>query len=432
MGVAVLWAFVRVRGPAAAQRQALATMSRPSPVVQRNAFPALWLMPYDIPESEVAAVFELDRRAIAEAAARGDAVPVSAAEGRYARATMTEPADALCREAATCLAAVEADPAAAAAFVRRHAALIRRAEALAAYDGIHSEFGYRSSSPLPPYQLARVPTVAYALAFVQGRRGEAFDGTCRAISTWRRLGSRSDHLIGRLIAGAYTSRSYGQLFLQMLARVPRDEALPASCDAAFSGTTPEENTLCPAFRGEFERLQDALRQASNDPSMSRETHVPGWLMPVLYSTALSEGDGAMLYAPACSADADRRIATDTAYLADEDAPSLARLECVGNFAGCLLAQIAAPQNGRWFARVQDANASLRLIAEILAYRAEAAPKGSLRDRLDARHARIGSPQRRIDVDVAGKRVRMSGLAGEPGDVWEAPLPPALLGALPPK
>lgn len=425
--VAILWVFVRVRGPNAAQRQALATMTRPPLAVQHNAFPALWLMPYDIPDSEMAAVFEQDRKAIVQAMARGDAIPVSKAEGRYARAMMNDAGDTICRDAATCLADVQADPAAAAAFVDRHAALIRRVEALAAYDGIRSEFGYRSYSPLPPYQLTRVPAAAYALAFVQGRRTEAFDGTCRAITTWRRLGSRSDHLVGRLLGSAFVSKRYGMLFMQMLARVPRGEALPASCDTAFAGTMPEENTLCPAFRGEFESMRDALLNAPNDPTLSTQTHAPRWLMPVLYSASLSEGDGAMMYAPTCSADADHRIAADEISPAGREVPSLARVECVGNIAGCLIDQIAAPEYETWFTRVQDSNASLRLIAEILAYRAEVAPKDSLRERLDALHARIGSQQRTIDIDLAGKRVRMSSLLRKPGDAWEAPLPPSLLG-----
>lgn len=51
------WSLSRWLGPTDAQEAALAMMREPLPPVQRNAFPALWLMPYDVPAAKREEVF---------------------------------------------------------------------------------------------------------------------------------------------------------------------------------------------------------------------------------------------------------------------------------------------------------------------------------------------------------------------------------------
>jgi hypothetical protein len=69
LGVALLvvatWAMSRFVGPTKAQEQALATMRRLPPAVGRNAFEALWLLPYDVPESQRGRIVAEDLRRLA-------------------------------------------------------------------------------------------------------------------------------------------------------------------------------------------------------------------------------------------------------------------------------------------------------------------------------------------------------------------------------
>jgi hypothetical protein len=69
LGVALLvvatWAISRFVGSTDAQEQALATMRRLPPVTGRNAFEALWLLPYDVPESQRGRIVAEDLRRLA-------------------------------------------------------------------------------------------------------------------------------------------------------------------------------------------------------------------------------------------------------------------------------------------------------------------------------------------------------------------------------
>jgi hypothetical protein len=57
-----LWVTSRLLGPTDAQEAALARMREPMPPVDRNAFPALWLMSYDMPATERDRAFAEDLR----------------------------------------------------------------------------------------------------------------------------------------------------------------------------------------------------------------------------------------------------------------------------------------------------------------------------------------------------------------------------------
>ncbi|MCC7248880.1 MAG: hypothetical protein IT473_09680, partial [Lysobacter sp.] len=255
-----VWAVARFSPPKAEQQAALAALAILQPTAtERDAFPALWTLPYAVPETALAAVYAEDASKIAAipepglamsgdapgtgsagfgaagfgAAGFGAASYRSVAAERYPDQTPTD-ADVqrFCAAKDDCLKKVEADLGAYAALLERNAALLDRVEALSRYDRISLGFGERVDAPLPQFRFLGWPMTRHALAFAKGDRATAFDGVCRNIATLRRIGAGSDTLIARLVATNLASDAYARLLAEMLARTPNDVALPPTCDAA--------------------------------------------------------------------------------------------------------------------------------------------------------------------------------------------------------
>jgi hypothetical protein len=427
----LVWGLSRLLGPTAAQEAALAAMDDP-PMTGRNAFGAMWLMPYDIPEAQREAVLAEDLRRFRAAGppepdSGTTAAPmaVSSAEGRFPATALTaDEVNLHCGSAGGCLEKVAADRARYAALVERHARLIDRAEALSAYDHIaHPTSEALIDVVLPPYQLGRLPATRHALLFVDGRRGEALDGTCRAIATWRRLGARSDNLIARMIGIAYAADVHGALFAEMLAQVPRDEPLPASCTQAFAPIGDDELSMCRAMRGEFRFLQSALREARRRGLDGDEGPVTRTLQGLYFDIETTEADRAEDLAWYCSDEARTRMRADLPVSSPAPEKDLFRFQCIANAAGCILAQIAAPSFESYPRRVQDANAKLRLLALLVRLRAETDDARPFAERLRAHAADVGSAQRRPAVDAGGRTLQLRLFDTQKGETWRVPLPP---------
>lgn len=419
------WGVSRLRGPSPAQRAAVAELSPLPPVDGPNAFQALWQLAWAIPASERDAVFAEDVRRWQAAAADPTVVPepASVAARRYP-ATLTEADRArLCTSGRECLARVQADPAKYADVVARNRDWFDRLESLSAYAGLRDPFGYPAAMPLPDHlQLGGQLRTRYALDFVQGRRDAAFDGTCRAIATWRRLGANSDTLVARLVAAAHVRASYADLFLSMLAQVPRDFVLPSSCDAAFAPPTAREFSLCDAARGEF-----AYARSRVLPSARR--HAGGVLdalgEALTYDERMAVAEQAMRFIPFCAAETTAKIRADEAFVVGSGiAVPLARLECVSDMAGCIMGEIGKRADNDYAAQVEDANARIRLIAELLRLRAATSETGSVLERLEARHAVIGAASRKLRLIDDGRALCLDSYRVRPDEpCWRVPLPP---------
>jgi hypothetical protein len=442
--VALAWTGSRLAGPTDEQEAALATMQARPALKGRNAFPALWLMPYAVPPAEREAVFAEDLRRLGDGASRAvsgraasapapDTPGTDAAAGgvgesvaarRFPASIVREDIDRFCKVAETCLQEVEADTDGFVALVGRNAALLDRIEALSAYDGIRQSFGFGPDSPFATYHYGRLPMTRHALDFVQGRTDAAFEGVCRSVDTWRRLGVGSDTLISRLVGSAFSVNQYGRLFVEMLARVPRDHPLPASCAQAFVAPTAADASICDAMRGEFELQRAAIAAIGR----GEEPYVPDnmvveWLMPVLFSVRMSEADAAQSFVGYCRADLERDLAEDRPIPEPADVVDVWRFECIGNAVGCLLHQIGAPMFWSYPAKLQDANARLRTIGVLLRLRADTTDARPFAQRLAAAAGEIGDPGRRVEVGKEGRTLQMRNHNRERGEVWTIPLPP---------
>ncbi|MES2670215.1 MAG: hypothetical protein V4673_07325 [Pseudomonadota bacterium] len=423
------WSLSRWLGPTDAQDAALVGIRKIPPLNGENAFGALWLLPYDIPQAEQERVLAEDMRRLATASrdGSGESHPSSgfssSAEQRYPKQSLSpDDIDLWCGGSGGCLQKVMADRERYAALLARHAAIIDRAESLSAYDGIrHPRFADSLGFILPPYPSGKLPATRYALDFVDGRRHEAFEGTCGAIATWRRLGANSDTLISRLIGTAYSADVYGRLFAEMLAETPRDFELPPACSQAFAATTAEELSMCLAMQGEFRFLESATRQIETGESeaMSKFQKV---LMPLFYSADMTEAQRAELLSFYCGENVTHAMRTDRPAPPAPGDDLFLRFQCVGNPVGCLLSSIANPAFDPYPKRVQDANAKLRLIALLLRLRADTSDTRAIDVRLRASAADVGAPERETGIGPDGRTLRLKNYGTGSGAYWEIPLP----------
>ena len=423
------WSLSRWLGPTDAQEAALKTIRQVPSLEGKNAFGALWLLPYDIPQAEQERVLAEDLRRLAAVSPgkAGTSNPSSAfsssAENRYPKQLLSPDDTALwCGGDGGCLRKVRADRERYVALVERHAAVIDRAEGLSAYGGIrHPRVANVLDFVLPPYQYGKLPATRYAVDFVEGRRYEAFEGTCTAIATWRRLGANSDTLISRLIGVAYSADIHGRLFAEMLAEMPRDFELPPACSLAFAATTAEESSMCAAMQGEFYYLESATRQleAGESKDMSKFEKA---VMPLFFSAEVTEAQRAEYLAFYCREEMTQAMKTDRPPPPPPVDDRLLRFQCVGNPVGCMLSGIANPAFDPYSKRVQDANAKLRLIALLLRLRADGSDTRPIEARLRASAADVGAPERKLRIGPDGRTLRLEKYAKESGPHWEIPLP----------
>lgn len=400
-----------------------------APLEGDNAFGALWLMPYALSESERAMVLAEDLRRLSTEPSRhsraSDPAPsfASRAEGRFRNEALSADDMALfCGGGRDCLSSVEEDPKQYAALVERHSAIIARAEALSQYSTIrHPRSAAMFDTVFPPYQNGKLPATQYAVDFVEGRRYEAFDHTCRGIDTWRRLGANSDTLITRMVGTAYSADIYGRLFVDMLARTPRDFELPPSCVQAFVPPTANEMSLCLAMQGELLFLTSATRslefgEMKDMPALERV------FMPVLFSAEMTDAERAEHLAFYCSEEADRAMRADRAIVRAEVEPDLFRFECVGNPFGCVLSGVANPNFDGYNGRIQDCNARLRLIALLVRLRSETRDDRPFEARLRSYAGSVGAPEREVSIGPDGRSLRVRNYDARRDEYWEIPLP----------
>lgn len=429
--VIVLWAVSRLRGPSAGQEQALALMEKPWQPQGRNAFAAMWLLQYDVPETEQAAI-------VAEDARRLGAVPVagfeagadrtlpafeSVAKDRYRDLSPSAQDLAMfCGTRETgCLDKVGADIDAYSALAKRNEALFARVAALSKYDYDKNGLAWRLDTPFPRFGLGNVLMTQHALEFARGDLDAALDGTCRDIATWRRLGANSDSLIARMIGIAYSTDGYGRLLAEMLEPLPPDIALPQSCVAALAPMSPQELSLCRPLQGEFQFSNGTLETISRGANASRWNRL---LSPLVFDARMTRADMASTFAPTCSAAALQKIAGDVAPVADTASPSRLRLQCASNIVGCILADIARPAYIDYERRAQDQGARVQLLATLLWLRdsTDYEDEMPLAEHLALRPENLKSPTRDIEITKDGAAIRIRQFDTNRGQYWQVPLP----------
>jgi hypothetical protein len=334
----------------AEQRDALARLrAEPGPFPGRNATLYAWLIDRDVADADWPGWLG---QAEAEAQAGLAALP--------AAAPWPKRFDACIGAGRDCLARVAAAPGEARALRDAQADRLRRiAWVQRETRHVESVGPPHLDTPLPPLSSLHAPVrLDVALRFLEGDPAGALQQLCRHAQWWRAARLDTDLLFvsglgARVLAGAAES------YAEMLSLLPQDAAPPAECTAAFAPLADAELDLCRPMRGEFLRtdatLRDAMAGAEDAGALQR-----AWRRLAFHAEATSA-----LQAPAydywCSA-AQRAIAASRGPA--RGAPP-GRCDLAGtlfNYAGCALAQHAAPTLPAGYDRVLDLDGRLRLVA----------------------------------------------------------------------
>lgn len=305
--------------PTEAQKKSVALLEGPpmSATGKRNAFPALWFSPYDVPPSE------LDGRMRSDLERYRSYVGVTnnfqpGPQGTLPNQLLHKNEQkSLCTAIQVeCLAKIRLDRDEVKVVLDGHSALLDRLRALREYDYVHNLFPPDFFSPIPVFtnQGALLDSDA-ALQFVNGNQAEGLSRVCAAAATWRRFALHSDHLLVQMVA----SRNFqgaAILFGEMLAESSLNAPLPSECEEAFSPMTATATDLCDSMRWEYlaNKSTIALLEDNKAPMWNtvKESRRPIHFGRALVITTLKfvlHPDGTVaMYAPTfasmCTHDAD--------------------------------------------------------------------------------------------------------------------------------
>lgn len=428
--VLLMWGLSRLLGPDRESREALALMQQSWDPPGENAFDAIWLLPYAVPEDRIHAIAAADMQRM-HAAPPADSDGHGGLSGFTSLAAETFVEERLAAEdhgllcdvrGEPCLAKVRGDLAAYEDLIDRHAGLLQRHDALARHGHIRNLLPSRIDAPFPAFVAGRLAHVRNAVLFVQGDAGAALESTCRDLATWRRLGAQSDMLIATMVGIAYSTGSNGSLLAEMLGELPAGHPLPPSCHDAVRPPEPEELSMCRAMRGEFAFTTQAL-ELTPDMVKAESRAAVRLLLPLLFNAEKTKARTASNYAAYCGGESMARIEDDRPFVA-EDMPGLDYIEfgCIDNAIGCILSAIAVPAFPDYQNRLLDHGARLRLLGTLLWLHGDAGQANTLQVRLVDRPVGLKGAVRDVEVGEAGRTLRIRQYSGRDGDYWEVPLP----------
>ena len=444
LGLILLFAVSRLRGPEPAELSALGTLERQDPPAGRNAFAAMWLLKYDVPEGQQERIAAEDvRRFEREVPAAGpgpgapavDAAPFDSAAAKNHALLELDPDEQrlLCQlRDPDCLVRVRENTGAVAKLVERRARLLERTRALDRYGYLRSGFPARMDIPFvhaSTVEGVRLARTADALAFVLDRPDEALHNLCRTTRPWRRFQRSANTLLDQMIAVAVVDGAI-EVFADMLAELPPDHPLPAACAQAFALAQPEELSLCGAMRGEFRFASGLIEQFGRTERQSGS-----WLenaaFPLMYDEQKTRARFATEYAKACAPDVLRQIVADQAVGWPPPRGSYFDFACLGNRAGCRIAREAQmPVIDEYQHRMQDHGLKLQMLNTLLWLRAGAGDPRPLAERLAERPPELRSPHREFEVVDGGSALRAPQYETGRAESWDLPLPPYLFDAVP--
>lgn len=432
----ILWALARAWYPNEAQRAAVAEMDRWPDYPGRNAFALLWTLARAVPEDQLERVVEEDARRVtqrlAEQAASGNPGAMLSAETLPSAAHAfpdlspePEAAQRLCGKLEeNCLQRVREDFDGYTALMERLAPLFSRLDQLHRYGFIRSEFPASIRSPYPGYGLVASTRTRNAWLFASGDRMKAIAATCRDISTWRRLGARSDGLIPRMFAADHAGLASGRLLALMLAEMPVGTALPQACGAALAPPTDDELSLCNAMRGEY--AWQAAWNEQDELAWERSRWVDRWAAKLLVDREASLGMTAEGFRTLfCVAPGNEVKLAQRMEDWRQTHESLWRLECLGAALTCALVRLSVPAYTDYQKRLFDQGAQLRALATLDWMRKRAGQGRPPAEMLEARPAELNVPADRMRLGPEGKTLQIQRRWTRRGDTWSIPLPPAL-------
>lgn len=351
---------------AAADVRRLEAAAPPPEAGRRNVFAALWLLPYDIPAAEHAAVMHRYGATLHHSRHMQDDLA-----GRRLPAAAGERPDCLQNSVAECIAQIEADSAPVAGRLAGREKLLAHIDALADYDTFHHPYWPDGRSGveliLPELSpLTQEAVLSTLLVWRQQGTAAGLRQACRQMKTGRLLLQGRPGLIFPM-AGSAMLRRHIDVAAHILAEQPQPAGqMPAECADAFAPLPAEALSLCRALGDEFL----LGRQSLHNLFAAAENHAPWrWLEAWQWDEAHSAARMAEHYAPPCRSTAADLLARDEVWPAMPPAPNswAQRWACIGNAAGCALTSDDLRVDfADYIRRMQDTQMRLQAMRALLA------------------------------------------------------------------
>jgi hypothetical protein len=427
--VAVVAAFAwgRLRPPTQEQAKALAVLEADSkPPQGRNAYPWLWFADFDVPADQLDAAYAKDHQRVLAwesnfklGAGTTDPVPNPQADFPALAKISQVDRELLCKpREADCLGKVRAHRDDVNQVLTRYQPRLARDEALSGFDYAWTDMPMDPVMPMPSFGASMgLWHTSIAANFLDGHTSQAMDAACTQVATMRRLHAHSNTLVSTLIFAARL-RGAVQLFVQLLAALPVDEALPASCAAAFVPVTDADIDLCPSIRSEFALV-------ASPQLFGKQEH---WYDNLSLNAKATQRMLAPRYGALCDASLPQRLLSDERFALATAPPGFDIFDLVSNSAGTILSHIPGPAFDPYLARQQDVAASLRMGALMLWLRETRDRNLSLQQRLAARPAWMHfAADRHVDLTDDGKSLTMNLREQQESNPWPTiwPLAPGV-------
>ena len=200
-----------------------------------------------------------------------------------------------------CLASLRGHETAARAWLDADAPRTRRVEQALASSHLGNPYALNVATPLPGYQLLRLPLNEIALQALEGDVAGALPRACDLLANSRKHLRNDGLLIDKVVFAAFTQGA-SDLLLRVHSLDP-SAALPEDCAEAIEPVDVGDFQVCNALRGEFAMISELSRQMDEANR--------GWRTPtrwVLTSRQLQDGWMATALAPYCTPEGQAAIA----------------------------------------------------------------------------------------------------------------------------
>jgi hypothetical protein len=426
LGFVAVLAWGRLRGPDVAQAAAISLLRQNlRPTHGLNAAPALWFASRDVPADQRDALYARDRQRMQMRLAAMSAEGLPSASFIDIAPTQQLPPMSSADKALTCgahdvdcLAHTSKNREPVRALLSRQQQRLHNQQALAHDDHDWNEMPVNVEVAIPAYGAGHyLWLTSAALDFVDGNATTALESVCTNAFVQRRLHAHSNTLIGTMVADAELQAA-SNLFLHMLAQLPTNQALPESCDQAFTAVEPADANMCASMQWEF-HLYDSFFETAEK--------VMPWWQKLLYVQSASQRFAAPDYAKPCTDSVRAKLLADDRFNSSEF-PQLNPdwIDRIANPFGNKLLALGQFVYTPYLNRHEDANAVLRLVATVLWLRQTHGDGRTMVERLAQRPTWMQMGRdRQLQVTADGSSIHM-GYHG-PGAKWptEWPLPGGL-------
>ncbi len=380
-----LTAWAVRRAPAEPALAALIEQWRvPAAAPGTNAFSHVWLIKWDIPDADRAAVLSEDRsralqraRELAQAAGTAELAPrfVSSAESRFTGWPLEALPQLRCGDGGdACLSGLASVEPEAWKLLDRAPQLQDRLEAVHGFDHLRADDDFHFATYMTAaHERSEAARVWLALAARTFRKEDPSQGlamACRAVETSTRFAEHSSHLISRLIESRQIRASL-HLTAELLAEYPLHAPLPSECERLRHAMEPQLGSLCAVMGAEFRWFEASIRLAMQGETADAWPSDAGDSSSLLFDPGLTSQWKASSMSWACDEDVLQQIhRLDPEVIQRvQDWPwEPPALQCAANPVGCTLSRISRPDLSTYVAWLMNELSALRMARVLLELR----------------------------------------------------------------